>query len=124
MNGVVREQDSNTVFVNSVVREHIWQHRSKPVIFSCFQIFSFSAASPEHPHAGPAALGCGSGHALRPLLRTPVPLMVALEFTFFRAPPRESPRGQPCGGGTPNRRCGSGENGRRVSPFTRQPLFC
>ena len=27
----------------------------------------------------------------------------------FRAPPRESPRGQPCGGGALNRRCGSGK---------------
>ena len=85
----------------------IWQHRSKCIIVIGFSVFSFSAAPPVHPHAGPAALGCGSGRALRPLLRTPVPLMVALGFTLFRAPPRESPRGQPCGGGAPNRRCGS-----------------
>ena len=81
-----------------------------------FQIFPFSAAPPEHPHAGPAALGCGSGPALRPLLRTPVPLMVALGFTLFRAPPQESPRGQPCGGGTPQRRCGSGKKRSQDKP--------
>ena len=64
---------------------------------------------PAHPHAGPAALRGGCWRALRPLLRTSVPLMVALGFTLSRAPPRESPRGQPCGGGAPNRRCGSGK---------------